>query len=149
MSWWFRAFAIVFLLGGCFIFSRLRWDTFDLSKWYAVLGVVLLAVFPLVGAGLSVNAFTSKIRFSETAIERETLWGRRSMQYVSIKGRREYLAGGGEDGLTRYLRLESNNGSRPLDFGKGFYKFDDAFWAWFNRLPDLDAKVKGSNFGLV
>jgi hypothetical protein len=152
MAWWFRAFSVFFFLFGCFTVGRVHWETFD-GQTYQIFGVLLLAVFPLAGAALSIKAFTSKITFNEELIEIHSVWRRRSVRLAVIKGRREYAESGTEGGSTRYLRVEASDGSPALDFGKKFYLFDDAFWRWFNQLPDLDARDKqthkNSNFGLV
>jgi hypothetical protein len=101
---------------------------------------------------MSAKAFSSRLIFSPTAVERRSILGNRSGSLSAIVGRREYVLRD-EHGSTRYLRLEFGDGSSTLDFGKGLYVFDDAFWRWFNDLPDLDARDKevhkDSNFGLV
>jgi hypothetical protein len=154
MSWWFRGFALFFLLfGGTFLFACLR-DILDGEQRHGIWDMVVSVVFPIVGAGMSAKAFTSKIIFSEDSIARTSFWGCRRVRLESIAGRREYVVkGDGEGGSTRYLRLELGDGSAPLDFGKSLYRFDNAFWVWFNQLPDLDArdkqKHKDSNFGLA
>jgi hypothetical protein len=150
MSWWFRAFALGYLLIGCFMLARVLGTDLDAEKPFQYLGLVLMALFPLVGAGLSLHAFTARIRFDATMVERETLWGRKSMPFSSIRGRREFIEQDTESGSTRYIRLESNDGSPALVFGKKLYGFDDAFWSWYRQLPNLDAEDhKHSNFGLV
>jgi hypothetical protein len=154
MAWWFRAFALFFLLfGGFFLIGVLR-DILDGEKPHAIWEIAVSVVFPIIGAGMSAKAFTSRIIFSDGTIARTSFWDRRRVPLESIAGRREYVVeSSGQGGSTRYLRLELNDGSSPLDCGKNLYRFDDAFWRWFNQLPDLDARDKqthlGSNFGLV
>lgn len=154
MSWWFRGFVLFFLLfGGAFLFTCLR-DILAGEQRHGIWDLVVAAVFPIVGAILSAKAFTSKIIFSDDSITRRSFWDSRTVRLSLVAGRREYVVNGGEEGgSTRYLRLEFNDGSPPLDFGKRLYRFDDVFWLWFNELPDLDARDaqarKGSNFGLV
>lgn len=153
MSWWFRAFALFFLIFGGFFLAAVLRDVIEGEKAHGIWDMVVAVVFPLVGAGMSAKAFTSKVTFSQDSVERASFWDRRSVPLTSIRGRREYVVQGDEGGDTRYLRLELNDGSRPLDFGKQLYRFDDAFWNWFYALPDLDARDKehhkDSNFGLV
>jgi hypothetical protein len=154
MAWWFRGLALFFLLfGGAFLFSCLR-DALDGEKNHSIWDLVVSVVFPIVGAGMSAKAFTSKIAFSGDSLTRHSFWDGRTVQITSIAGRREYVVQGGEEGgSTRYLRLEFSDGSPPLDFGKSLYRFDNAFWQWFYGIPDLDARDKEkrpvSNFGLV
>jgi hypothetical protein len=153
MKWWFRAFSTVFLLIAFIFLVDLGRDILSdhatLDTWKAVAAAVLL----LVGLGLTAQAFSSMIRLSGDSIEVVSVFRRRSMLLAGIRGRREYVVRGGEEGDTRYLRLESTDGSSPLDIGKNLYTFDSAFWEWFNQFPDLDSrdteKHKDSNFGLV
>ena len=151
MRWWVRLFAFSFLLGGCFLFARVvAAPSFTLDSLDQYLGLMVMALFPLSGAALYLHAFTARIRFRAASIERETLWGRKSMDFSAIRGRREFTVEDAEAGSTRYVRLESNDGSPAFVFVKKRYRFDDAFWAWYRQLPNLDAEGhKDSNFGLV
>lgn len=154
MRWWFKAFALFFLLfGGCLLFS-IGLDLFDGGKAHGTWEIIVSVVFPIVGLGLTAHAFASRVEFSGTSLQRVTLLSHLSIPLSSIRGRREYVLRGGEEGGdTRYLRLERNDGAPPVEFGKYLYRFDDDFWDWFNALPDLDeidrVKHKDSNFGLI
>lgn len=150
VSWPTRIFALTFLVASCFIYSRIILASFESEESYQWVVVLLVGIFPLVGAGISLAAFTSEIKIHATTIERQTLWSSKSMAFASIKGRREFTVEDTEGGSTRYVRLESNDGSPSLIFGKKRYGFDDAFWAWYRQLPNLDSEGhKDSNFGLV
>jgi hypothetical protein len=116
--------------------------------------MVLSVAFAVVGGFLVPLAYKSAVILLEDAIELRTIFVRKRLLFVAIRGRREYVVnGGGDEGSTRYLRLEPNDDRLPaLDFARNF-NFDGAFYAWFNKLPDLDAmdkiKHKDANFGLV
>lgn len=154
MNWLFKAFAVFFLAVGVLIlmgFSRALTQQEDLDAVKVFLAILL----PAVGIGMTAKAFSSRISFTENSVDLISVLGRKSMPLDQIRGRREYVARGGNPGAsTRYLRLETKDGQPPLDFGKKLYRFDDQFWKWFNQLPDLDAldresAQKASNFGLV
>ena len=70
------------------------------------------------------------------------------LNFHEIRGRREYVVRGARGG-TRYLKLVPADDRRePLQIRKQ-YNFDAEFYAWFNRLPDLDALDSAStNFDL-
>jgi len=118
--------------------------------------MVIAVVFLIVGIGLTINFFKATVTFTSDAIELNTIFARKKLPFSGIRGRREYVVRGGEvdaGGSTRYLKLVPNDDRLPtLDFMKN-YTFDDAFYSWFNALPDLDAEDKkvhkDANFGLV
>jgi hypothetical protein len=157
MSWWFRSFALFFLVFGLVFalsFGRDFLEGHD-QEWTKIL---IAMAFPIIGAGITIRAFSSRIAFTADSVDKSWVMGRRRMALDTICGRREYVVRG-KNGSTRYLQIVANDGSAPLDFGKQLYGFDDAFWHWFNQLPDLDARDKeeprdstqhkDSNFGLV
>jgi len=152
-SWLWRAFALVFLAFDA---------TFAFVIWReAILGLaeprpkemIIGAMLFLAGIGFVAHTFTVSVRFTIDTIEYTSLFSVKRLPLGNVRGRREYVAGGGEDGGTRSLKLESNDDRvPPLDFSKS-YNFDDAFYKWFYSLPDLDRldkeAPKPSNFGLV
>ena len=158
MEFWFKAFAVSFLAIGLALLGTYVRDFLFSSQQANVGQVAIGLVIPIVGAGMTIKAFSARITFTADAIERSWAMGRQRMALDAICGRREYVVRSAKSGTTHYLRLESNDGSGPLDFGKKLYRFDDAFWQWFNELPDLDARDnddgdpaehQSSNFGLV
>jgi hypothetical protein len=152
MSWLFRIFTMFFLVFGCTAAVAFVRDGLMDPESLTWVKLLIAIVFPVVGMFMTAKAFSSTLVFSADSVTMRSLLDTRSVEYSHIRGRREYVLQG-KDGSTRYLRLDTTDGSKPFDFGKRLYVFDDAFWAWFNALPDLDAmdKVthKGSNFGLV
>lgn len=150
MVWWFRVFALVFLAGCPFAVYELTREAVQESlRWTTILGATSLGVSAFF---LIAKAFTSTLDFSGDSLTARWVFHTRTLEYSRIRGRREFVVTG-EESSTRYVRLETTDGSKPFDIAKNMYAFDDAFWAWYYSLPDMDAadKVggKGSNFGLV
>jgi hypothetical protein len=151
--WLWRAFAIVFLVfSGVFVTLIWRGALLGLAD-RSLKELIISAFLVLAGAGMTIHAFTVGVRFTVDAVEHWSLTGVKKLPLAKIRGRREYVVGGGEEGSAHYLKLESDDDRFPaLNFSKS-YNFDDAFYKWFYNLPDLDQKDrearKTSNFGLV
>ena len=156
LSWLMRSFSLFFMMFGLAISFQAAssgLDSIEGTTTAVLLGVFL---FPVIGIGMTVNAFLSTVSFKENKIELRSIFSEKKMPLSSIRGRREFVVegGGGEDGgSTRYLKLESNDRLCPeMSFMKQ-YNFDEEFYKWFYELPDLDEEgkknKKTSNFGLV
>jgi len=105
----------------------------DTPAWFPIFALGLLAVICGI---LTLSTFYNRVILYPDAIEYRTVWSRTWLQFNEIRGRREYTAYRKIGGGAR-LRVVSSNGEVPmLDFQKN-YNFDDAFWTWFNSLPDL------------
>ncbi len=102
----------------------------------------------------TVRAFRNMVSLTESAIELRGITDCRVLPFDKINGRRRYLVACDENAPSVWhLVLEPNDDRFPkLDFEET-YRFDDAFYAWFSKFPDLDARDKvkhqDSNFGLV
>lgn len=154
MSWLFRGFALAFLIFGFLLFVTFLRGILTGEADPNITKTMIAIVLPIVGLFTAAHAFVSRVVFTNDALQRVTLIGRRTVPLNLIRGRREYVVNGDDPpGSTRYVRLELNNGDKSIDLGKKLYNFDHQFWAWYNSLPDLDAadKVphKDSGFGLV
>lgn len=154
MSWAFRGFALFFLAFTSVCFVGMLRSILGGTTDPSLVNMLCASMLPIAGLLMTAHAFVSRLTFTSDALKRITLIRERAVTLESIRGRREYVVSGGDPpGATRYVRLELNNGDPPVDLGKTLYKFDEAFWAWFESLPDLDAaeKVlhKDSGFGLV
>ncbi len=153
MNWLFRIFGMVFALGGSCGVYRFGQDLFSDDLKPKLWGIVIAAAFVMVGCGIVVHGFVSRLVFSGDSLDHVTYLGKKSLPFASIRGRREYVVRGSQGGSTTYLRLESNDQHPALEFGKDLYRFDSEFRDWFGSLPDLDAMDKASpklsNFGLV
>jgi len=154
MQHWLMVLALSFLaVGSLFLFTEIRNLLLGELEWKPM-NIFVGVVFFAVGLFLTIRFYSSRVTFTSDAVEQSNIFNSKRLPYSAIRGRREYVVRGGEDGgETRYLKLESNDDRLPaLDFIKA-YNFDDAFYSWFNRLPDLDEKnktrPKTSNFGLV
>jgi hypothetical protein len=155
VKWWRRASAILFVVLGILFLTAFCWGPISGQADPKPLGIVFSAAFTLVGILWTIGAFKSTVTLSNDAIEVRGIWGCKRLPLNGIRGRREYVVRGGgvEEGSTRYLKLVPDDDRlSPLEFEK-YFTFDDAFYQWFNKLPDLDAmdkmKHKDSGFGLV
>ena len=153
LHWGQRAFALLFLAFSLFfVIGSWRGVVFGHEEPRPLL-LFLSMIFLLVGVGLTINAFQTKVIFTFVAIELQSILGRKRIPLSGIRGRREIVATGEEGGSTRHLCLVPDNDRLPtLQFMKS-YTFDDTFYRWFNELRDLDAEDKkvhkDANFGLV
>jgi hypothetical protein len=133
--------------------GAIYWQAGPVPQEAVILVALWTVLFAIVGGFCLAHVYISTVTLYENAIELRTVFSRRRMPFDKIRGRRQYLSSDTEGGSTRYLKLESNEQTLPkLKFQKS-YSFDQYFYDWFNRLPDLDARdngtQKGSNFGLV
>jgi len=154
LHWGQRSFSVLFLAFGVFFVIGSWRSVFLAQEESRPLLLILSMIFLVVGVGLTVNAYQTTVTFTSDAIELRSILGRRRLPLGEIRGRREVVASGGEEGgSTRYLCLVPDDDRLPtLQFMKS-YTFDDAFYRWFNELRDLDAEDKkihrDANFGLV
>jgi hypothetical protein len=154
MNWLFRGFSLFFLAFSCFGLSAYASGIMKGESEADGVKILTACVLLLAGLGMTTHAFLSRLAFSSEGVEQISFLGRKNLPFASIRGRREYVVrGGNPGGSTRYLRVEANDDHPALEFGKKLYAFDDAFWTWFNALPDLDERDrqihKDSSFGLV
>jgi hypothetical protein len=112
----------------------------------------VLAALLLFGVYQTANAFISSVTLFEDSIELRTAFSRQSLGFSEIRGRREYISYAARS-RTPYFKLEPNdNRLNSLSFRQAF-SFDEAFFQWFNKIPDLDAadeqKEKDSEPSLI
>jgi hypothetical protein len=154
MKWWRRASAIFFLAVAILSLAGFVWGPLSGQADPKQLGLFVSAILTVAGTCWTISTFESTVTLSRDEIAVRGFFGCKRLQFKEIRGRREYLVrGGGTAPSTRYLKLEPDDDQlSPLKFEK-YYTFDDAFYQWFNKLPDLDAldkvKPKTSNFGLA
>jgi len=152
--WFGRALALLFLAFGCFFAIGVSVKAAVELAEPEPLNVLIAILFVLVGIGWTTYTFNVTVTLSEDGITHRNLLGQKRLPLNGIRGRRECVVRGGDPpGATRYLKLEPEDDRLPsISFGKN-YNFDEAFYMWFNSLPDLDAmdkvKHKDSDFGLV
>jgi hypothetical protein len=156
LKWGQRAIAVLFLAFAIFFMIASRaWPISGRAETKPI-ELFIAAVLFIAGLGLTLNFFTATVTFTVDAIEQRSLFRQATLPFTKIRGPREFVvwssdADGGS--RTRYLKLESNDDRHPpLEFMKS-YTFDNAFFRWFNKLPDRDAEGQktreDSNFGLV
>jgi hypothetical protein len=140
INWWCRAFSMFWTgLVGLF-WTVTLWDEFFGEKEPGLWQIIAGTLFVVSGTIWVTHLFRARVTLFADAIETSGLLGRARLRFNEIRGRREYVVRGGEEGgNTPYLKVVSNDDRLPsLDFIK-YYNFDDAFYAWFKGLPDLDA----------
>ncbi len=127
-------FAFVVTIGvSAELFGRVRDGIEQSTLWVCF----LITLLPVVIGVLALGSLYNRVTLYSNAIEYRNVWSTSWLQFGEIRGRREYLADLGRGGKVPHLLIVPNDDNLPfLDFAKG-YNFDDAFWAWFNRLPDL------------
>jgi len=147
IRWRWRVFAILWTAWGALAWGRVLstevlgnedpiWWHFVVASLWIIGGILWIA-----------HVFKATVTLFDDAIESYGLFGRAKLRFDEIHGRREYVVtGGGEDGgTTQYFKLEPNDDRLPtLDFVRD-YDFDNIFYEWFKKLPDLSAmdKLKG------
>jgi hypothetical protein len=136
--WWHRAAVLLTVIVGLGIIwsgvSGIATDQDDSHVGAIVIGTILA----IVGTLLTVNAWISRISFSDSAIEQSTLLDQDIVYFDAIGGRREYSRWVGRM-PARFIRIESLSGRDRLEIRKWRYNFDDDFWRWFDQLPNLDS----------
>ena len=106
---------------------------------FEFVGVVAPVVFALGGALLTLRAFSSSVRLSDTEIELRTWTVRIVLPLDKIEGRRRYLNKGDEHSPSVWhMVLQPNDDRFPKLDIEEVYRFDDFFYRWFSSLPDLD-----------
>jgi len=89
MRWWFRAFALFFLVFGSFLFTETTLKTLSTSEYPGFTKLALMLIFPAVGAGMTAKSFSSTIKFTEATVERRSVFGFQNVSLAAIRGRRE------------------------------------------------------------
>ena len=117
------------------------------SRYGPVVDVV--GGFGLLAGGfiLTISAFSSKLILSDDAIEVRDFFSTNRLLFSEIRGQRERDC----IGLTGFERVDmaltniastwklepKNDGARAIEI-RNVFAFDDAFYEWFNQIPDLD-----------
>lgn len=91
------------------------------------------------GLVISASAFTVRFRISADSIQIGDVFGKKTLAFDAIRGRREYATGSGRLTTVHFKLEPKDNGSVGLTFQNSF-NFDDQFWLWFDQLPDLDSE---------
>ncbi len=149
-----RAVCITLCVVGIF-FLLAFWGGVLIGKREPKFLELMFPVMYLVFAGtMTVRSYHNQVALCEESIALRSLRGNTVLPLDKVKGRRRYLSrGDGESPDVWHLVLEPNDDRYPKLDVEELYRFDDAFYQWFNQLPDLDESDKHqpnpSNFGLV
>lgn len=121
----------IFVIGSAFLAVSLTGHSH-----LGLTGILVGLAVTIGGLYESLYAFTSEVLLYQDAIEARSLFGSKKLAFQNIRGRRESITG--RRTRTAYLKIESNDGGLySLSFEKQ-RDFDEVFFDWFNRLPDLD-----------
>ena len=138
MKWGSRVSALLLLVVGPILCAAIWPEPVDPSRNADLVPLFVLASLVLLGVYQTANAFISTVTLYQDSVELRTAFSRRSLRFSEIRGRREYISHWGRY-RTPYFRLEPNDDRlSPFAFVQAF-TFDEAFFQWFNQLPDLDA----------
>jgi hypothetical protein len=135
-KWGDRVGAVLLLIVGA-VFCTTIWSDLLSPHNPKPLALLASAVLLVYGIYQTANAFISAVTLFEDSIELRTAFSQRSLLFSATRGRREYVTSGRY--RTAYFSLvPGDDRSETLEFVQA-YNFDEAFFSWFNRIPDLDA----------
>ena len=149
-----RVVSIALLVVGLLLTVGIWWSELTGAREPKLLEMMFPIVFLLLAAIFTLRGFQNTVRLSEDSLEFRGPSGTRVLPLDKIKGRRRYLSRGDVDSPdVWHLVLEPNDDRYTKIDLEELYRFDEAFYTWFNALPDLDeidkANPRVSNFGLV
>ncbi len=136
-KWWIRIFALFFLSFSLAGLTHLWGDILSSEGPPNTAEIVVPALLVLVGFYLVVYFFTSAVTIFPDAIELRTLWSTKKLSLDQIRGRRESEITDAEGLKTQYIKLEPLDSRQPALELQRFFNFDDKFYEWINRVPDL------------
>ena len=136
-KWWIRAFAVGFL-GFCLTGLAHYWcGMLDPEQTPETAGFVITSLLVVAGFVLAGHLFTARVTLLPDAIEVQTLWSTKTMEFSQIRGWRESVTTDSEGVKTRYIKLEPLDYQQPALQFQDFYNFDTEFDAWLHSLPKL------------
>jgi hypothetical protein len=138
-------------LSGFFVCTAIALEVFrrgtreETQPAFVLLAIGLIALTSGISA---LSGFYNRVTLYANAIEYRSIWSTSWLQFAEIRGRRAIPGYRGRGGRGPRLRIVPKEADLPtLEFEKN-YNFDDAFWGWVNKLPDLDGS-HSSNMGLI
>ncbi len=137
---WERIFAVLgvlFFVGFPLVYGSDLVKRDSKSSTLVLLGLTAIATYSVYDA---VRMFMSSVSFTQDGIELAGAFRIRELPLAAIRGRREYMRSESKS-RTRYSVFVSSDDRYPaMEFAKKLFKFDEPYWAWYERLPDLDAE---------
>jgi hypothetical protein len=149
-----RAICITLCVAGLFILLVFWGGVLTGRREPKILEMMFPVVYLVFAGTMTIRSYRNQVALSESAVELRSLQCDNILPLDKIKGRRRYFSPGDDvaPGIW-HLVLESNDDRYPKLDIEELYRFDDAFYQWFNQLTDLDEsdnhRPKTSNFGLV
>jgi hypothetical protein len=141
MKWLDRVGAVLAMAAGAVLCTFVLRDWIDpivRSHKSNTIGLLVSAALLLYGTYKTANAFISTVTLFPHSVEVRTAFSRQSLSTKQIRGRREYANNWGRSKTWYYCLVSNDDKLGTLDFEQDF-NFDEAFFSWFNQLPDLDA----------
>jgi hypothetical protein len=137
IRWSNRVASLFWLMCGTGFLIFLSWSARDEGKPLSPWSCLMLGVVVLIAGFGALSNFYNRVTLYADALEYRTVWSTSWLPFTGIRSRGEYTEDRGRWGKVARLCIVPNDESLPrLDFARS-YNFDDAFWAWFNSLPDL------------
>jgi hypothetical protein len=154
---WPRGSAVFYLVLAFGLFGSHWWPILFGHRKPGLDDFIFPGLYLLSGGGVTIVSFRTFVRLSESSIEVSRLRGARMLPFDKIKGRHGYTERADPYGTpSRHLVLESNDVRFPRIDINECKEFDEAFYRWFDSLPDLDKldgieelQSKYANFSLV
>lgn len=138
LHWAIRGLSVAFVVFS--LFGLLGWSGHSGAVGRNPVATVEWMGIGLFAAGWATYVFNSYVVLLPNAIEKRTPFGTKRLRFEAIRGRREVVHRNYDGSYIRYLTLIPNDDYlSPIRFQK-FYRFDTAFYDWYNRLPDLDGR---------
>jgi hypothetical protein len=136
-KWWIRIFALGFL-AFCMTGLAHYWCAMvDPDQRPETAGFVVTGLLTVAGLFLAGHLFTTRVVLLSDAIEVQTLWSTKRMDFSSIRGWREYETIDSDGVKTKYIKLESLGYQQPALNIQDLYNFDQDFYNWLHSLPQL------------
>jgi hypothetical protein len=134
---WVRGLALFFLafsLAGFVHYwgNMLAAEQPPTTKEFLVSGLMVASGILLVG-----HFFTVRVTLFPDAIEVQTLWSTKRMNFNSIRGRREWVTTDSDGYTSRHIKLEPLGYQQPALEFLDIYNFDTEFYEWLRSLPKL------------
>jgi hypothetical protein len=134
---WIRAFALFFLAFSLAGLVNFWGDIFAEERSSSPTEILVPGLMVLTGIYLVAHFFTARVTLFPDAIEVQTIWSTKRMDFNRIRGRREYETTDSDGVKTRNIKLEPLGYQQPALEFQDLYNFDAEFYEWLRSLPKL------------